>query len=81
MRKLYTLTDEGLARILATDAFLSLMPDQADFAKDALFDAFMGANQFSMRVAKLRVEALICKVGPADEEGFRRAMFNAISPL
>jgi hypothetical protein len=79
MTRTYTLTDEGMEAIRASESFQALHREQADMLEEILFDSFWGRNAIPRATVQLRLDRLIENVRPDDQDGLRRVILKALS--
>lgn len=78
MNQTYTLTDEGMEAIRASEIFQTLRPEQADTLEEILYDSFWGGNIFLFEAVHVRLNKMIEAVRPDDEQGLRRVILDAL---
>ena len=78
MNRTYTLTDEGMQTIRASEAFQALHQEQADMLEEILYDCFWGGDAIPRGTIKLRFDRMIENVNPVDEQGLRRVIRDAL---
>lgn len=76
----YVLTEEGLARLLASEPVRALSPDQAEAAEELLRTSLMGDNRVDIKTALIRIDGLVRAVSPADAAALRDAVRRALDP-
>ena len=74
----FVLTEEGLARLLASDPVRALSPDQAEAAEERLRTGLMGENRVDLKTALTRIDGLVRAVSPADAPALRDAVRRAL---
>lgn len=74
----FALSEEGLARLLASDPFRALSPDQAEAAEELLRTGLMGENRADRKTALARIDGLVRAVSPADAAALRDAVRRAL---
>jgi hypothetical protein len=79
MTRTYTLTDQGMEAIRASDAFTVLHREQADMLEEILYDFFWGQNVIPRATVQLLLDRLIENVRPDDPDGLRRVILKALS--
>ena len=78
MNRTFTLTDEGMQAIKASEAFIALHQEQADILEEILYDCFWGGNASPREAIQLRLDRMIENVHPDDEQGLRRIILGAL---
>lgn len=78
MTRTYTLTDEDMEAIRASDAFTVLHREQADMLEEILYDFFWGGNVIPRETVYLRLDRVIENVRPDDPKELRRVILGAL---
>jgi hypothetical protein len=78
MTRTYTLTDEGMEAIRASESFQALHREQADMLEEILYDSFWGGNAIPREIVELRLDRMIENVLPEDGPGLRHVILDAL---
>ena len=80
MGQVYTLSDHGLGRLMASETFQCLTPDQQNLAEEFIQTSFTGNNRIPMQTARMLADKLVALLGPESGDVLREEILNALEP-
>lgn len=78
MGRLYTLSAQGFERLIASETFQALTPDQQNTAEEFILTSFSAQNHFRMQTARMRADRLVALLGAESGVALRNEILHRL---